>query len=164
MTHLRQWCGAAAILVAVVLAGPAVAQDAKLEKAREVFRVMQTDLLIDQIFDAAFAQMGGMLSQQHPEMPQEAMAIVQEEVRASLREAMPALLDQMAVVYGEVFTEAELDGMLTFYTSPIGRSLLAKTPEVTARSMQFSQTWAIGLFQDLPQRIERRLRAEGYEL
>jgi hypothetical protein len=54
--------------------------------------------------------------------------------------------------------------MLAFYSSPVGQSLLAKTPEVTARSMQFSQSWAMGVFQDLPQRLEQRLREEGYDL
>jgi uncharacterized protein len=165
MTDFKRWIAVLALcLGGAASALPAAAEDSKLEKAREVFRVMQADTLIDQIFDAAFAQMGGMMSQKNPEMPPEAMAIIQDEVKISLKEAMPALLDQMAVVYGEVFTEAELDGMLAFYTSPVGQSLVAKTPEVTARSMQFSQTWAIGLFQGLPQRIEKRLKAEGYDL
>ena len=164
MTSITRLFAVMAICLAGLLALPAAAQDTKLEKAREVFRVMQAETLIDQIFDVAFSQMGGMLSQRHPDMPPEAMAIVEEEVQASLKEAMPALLDQMAIVYGEVFTAEELDAMLAFYSSPVGQSLLSKTPEVTARSMQFSQSWAMGVFQDLPQRLEKRLREEGYDL
>lgn len=164
MTCLRRWIAVLAICLAgAVLSAPAAAQDGKLEKAREVFRVMQGEALIDEVFDIAFRQMDGMTQQSHPDMPPEALAIVQEEVITSLKKATPELLDQMAVVYGEVFTEAELDGMLAFYTSPVGQSILAKTPQVTQQTMQFSQQWATDLFQDLPQRIKARLQAEGLE-
>ena len=164
MTCLRQWCGVLAICLGTVLAGPAVAQDSKMEKAREIFSVMQADTIMDQMLEAVFGQMGAMMQQSHPELPQEALGIVREEIAVSLRKALPDLVEQMAGVYEQVFTEEELDGMLDFYRSPVGQSLLAKMPQVMTQSMQFSQTWAIGVFQDLPQRIEQRLRAEGYDL
>jgi len=165
MTYAKRMLGVLAIcLLAAATPLPAEAQDGKLEKAREVFRVMQADGIMDQMLDAVFAQMGAMMQQSHPELPQEALTIVREEISASLREALPALIDQMAVVYEQVFTDDELDAMLTFYRSPAGQSMVAKMPQVMGKSVQFSQTWAMGAFQDLPQRIERRLRAEGYEL
>jgi hypothetical protein len=165
MTHLKRWIAVLAIgLAAAVLTQPAAAQDSKVEKAREIFRVMQADRIMDQMVEAAFGQMGAMMQQQHPDLPQGALAIVREEISATLRQSLPELVEQMAQVYEDVFTEEELDAMLDFYRGPAGQSLLNKMPQVMARSMQFSQSWAISAFQDLPQRIEQRLRAEGYEL
>lgn len=165
MTHLKRWIAVLAIaLPAAVLTQPAAAQDSKIEKAREIFRVMQADRIMDQMVEAAFGQMGAMMQQQHPELPPAALDIMRDEISASLRQGMPELVEHMAGVYEQVFTEAELDAMLDFYRDPVGQSLLDKMPQVMTRSMQFSQQWAIGLFQDLPQRLEQRLRAEGYEL
>jgi uncharacterized protein len=42
-------------------------------------------------------------------------------------------------VYFDLYTEQELDGILTFYKSPIGKSLLAKTPEANSRLLQISK-------------------------
>ena len=165
MIHIRRLLAALAICLAVAATPtPTMAQDSKIEKAREVFRVMQADGIVDQMLDAVFGQMGAMMQQSHPDLPQEALNIVRDEISASLRESLPALLDQMAVVYEQVFTEEELDGMLVFYKSPVGQSMVAKLPQVMSRSVQFSQTWAMGAFRDLPQRVERRLRDEGYKL
>lgn len=165
MTYMRRWIGVLAICLAgAALAAPAAAQDSKIEKAREIFRVMQAETIVDQMVEAAFRQVGPMMQQSHPELPPAALTIVREEIAASLRQGMPELVEQMAGVYEQVFTEAELDGMLDFYRSPVGQSLLDKMPQVMSRSMQFSQQWAIGMFKGLPQRVEQRLRAEGYEL
>ena len=165
MTRLKRFLAALTIcLVGAAAALPATAQDSKLEKAREVFRIMQADGIMDQMLDAVFGQMGAMMQQSHPELPQEALTIVREEISASLREALPQLIDQVAVVYEQVFTDEELDAMLAFYRSPAGQSMVKKMPEVMGRSAQFSQAWAMGAFQNLPQRIEQRLRREGYDL
>ncbi len=42
-------------------------------------------------------------------------------------------------VYFDLYTEEELDGILTFYKSPIGKALLAKTPEANSRLLQISK-------------------------
>jgi len=164
MICIGRWCGVVAICLAAVLAGPAAAQETKLEKAREIFRVMQADTMIDQMLDAVFVQMGVSMKRSHPNLPDKALKVIREEVGATLRQAMPELVEQMAVVYGEVFTEQELDGILTFYRSPTGQSLLAKMPQTMGRSVQFSQTWLTKTLGGITQRVERRLRAEGYEL
>jgi hypothetical protein len=39
-------------------------------------------------------------------------------------------------LYLNTYTEAELDGILTFYKSPAGQAMLSKAPELAAGSMQ----------------------------
>lgn len=165
MTQMKRLLAVLAICAAGMAAGAeAAAQDSKLEKAREVFRVTQAEGIVEQMLSAVFAQIGATMQQSHPDLPQEALDVVRDEISASLRDSLPALLDQMAVVYEQTFTDAELDGMLAFYKSPVGQSMVAKLPQVMNQSLQFSQAWAMGAFQDLPQRIDRRLKAEGYDL
>ncbi|MFZ5519943.1 MAG: DUF2059 domain-containing protein [Pseudomonadota bacterium] len=42
-------------------------------------------------------------------------------------------------VYEESFSQEEIDGMIAFYRSPVGRSITAKMPTVMNRSMQLTQ-------------------------
>jgi hypothetical protein len=42
-------------------------------------------------------------------------------------------------LYADMFSEEELRGMIAFFESPVGRTWLAKQPEIARRSLQFSQ-------------------------
>ena len=42
-------------------------------------------------------------------------------------------------IYKESFTQEEIDGMLAFYRSPVGQTMLQKMPQVLERSMQISR-------------------------
>lgn len=42
-------------------------------------------------------------------------------------------------IYRETYTQAEVDGLITFYKSPVGQASVAKTPQVMRRSMEASQ-------------------------
>jgi hypothetical protein len=49
------------------------------------------------------------------------------------------LKDDYISIYAETFTEEELEGVVEFYKSPIGRKFIEKQPELLRRSMQISQ-------------------------
>lgn len=164
MTFFKQVAVALWIVVAAVAAGPTAAQSTKLEKAREVFRVFQGEGIMEQVFDAAFSQISTMTRQGNPELPSEVDQIIRDEVLAALKESLPLLMDQVSLIYAEVFTEEELDAMLAFYTSPAGQSMIKKMPQMMGHTMQLSQQWGMALFQNLPGRVEQRLKAEDYDL
>jgi len=42
-------------------------------------------------------------------------------------------------VYAETLTDEEINGMIQFYSSPVGQSVLAKMPQLTAASMQMEK-------------------------
>ncbi|MGD1880139.1 MAG: DUF2059 domain-containing protein [Kiloniellaceae bacterium] len=165
MTIFKQLAAVVLVCAATLaLNGPAAAQTSKAEKARELFQIFQADGIMEQMFDAAFTQMDALARQSNPELPNEARTIIQEEVKTALKESLPLLIEKVAVIYEQVFTEEELDGMLDFYRSPVGQSMIAKMPEMMGQSVQLSQQWAMGMLQSLPGRVEQRLKSEGYEL
>lgn len=144
--------------------GHAAADTAKAENARELFRVFQADGIMEQMMDAALTQMNTMTRQMNPELPTAASEIIQQEVQAALKESMPLLIEEVAKIYERVFSEEELDAMLAFYKSPVGQSMIKKMPQMSGETMRLSQQWAMGLIQNLPARVEQRLREEGYDL
>ncbi|WP_420348321.1 DUF2059 domain-containing protein [Pelagibius sp.] len=160
----RLACVLIVALAATASAGAAAAQSTKAEKAREVFQVFQGDGLMEQMFEATFAQINAMARQANPELPNEVGEIIQDEILAALKESMPLLMDEMAIIYERVFTEEELDAMLAFYKSPAGQSMIKKMPAMMAETVPLSQRWGMALMQNLPGRVEQRLQDEGYEL
>jgi len=76
-----------------------------------------------------------------------------------LKEVKPEDLVNMVVpVYDRNFTDAEIDGMLAFYSSPVGQKVLSKLPVVLQESMQVGQTWG----QELSKKIMQKLQQKGY--
>jgi hypothetical protein len=60
---------------------------------------------------------------------------------AHARRDVPQLVDSLIQVYAAHFTQADLDELVRFYESPLGRRLSAAQPMVTQESMQVGQRW-----------------------
>ncbi len=68
-----------------------------------------------------------------------------EAFKKDVEDSKAGLFDQLAVVYMESFTEAELDGILAFYATPVGQKMTAELPVITEKSMQIGQMWGMKL-------------------
>ena len=64
------------------------------------------------------------------------------KLMAAMRETMgwQKIKPEFVDLYAKAYTEEEVDGLLTFYKSPVGQSMLAKTPQLMQQSMAISQT------------------------
>lgn len=75
-----------------------------------------------------------------------------------------ALANQVALMYAEHFTPAELKDILKFYKSATGKKVIAAMPALTAKSMQLGQDWAIEraplLLEKIRQRREEEMRQQ----
>ena len=55
--------------------------------------------------------------------------------------SLESLYGQMAQIYTEEFTEAEIDEILAFYHTPVGKKMRDITPELTRKGMEVGQQW-----------------------
>lgn len=85
-------------------------------------------------FDVMLKPLVGMVAEEN-----------KEAFKAEVKESMKDLFDQLAVVYMESFTEAELDEILAFYATPVGQKMTAELPVITEKSMQIGQQWGMKL-------------------
>ena len=69
----------------------------------------------------------------------------QEAFKKDLKASMETLYTKMATVYMETFTEDEIDSILAFYDTPVGKKMVATTPEVTKKAMEIGQAWGMEL-------------------
>jgi len=68
------------------------------------------------------------------------------------------IVDLVVPVYDRNFTDAEIDGMLAFYSSPVGQKMLAKLPVVLQESMEAGKAWG----EELGKKVRPKLQQKGY--
>ena len=64
---------------------------------------------------------------------------------AHARQDTTRLLDQLIPVYAAHLTKAELDDLVRFYQTPLGRRLAEVLPLIMQESMQAGQSWGAGI-------------------
>jgi hypothetical protein len=69
------------------------------------------------------------------------------------------LRQELARTYDQLFTEAEINGLLVFFESPVGRSYLAKTGQLGQKTMEITQAQMSDLAPEI-QRLSREMAAE----
>jgi hypothetical protein len=113
----------------------------KRAKIEEMFTVLKMDAMLKQMMAQGMAQGEQAAKSIFGEQPTtDADKKIKEEYLTKLNAAVsdalswqrlkPAYID----LYADAYTEEEIDGILSFYKSPVGQSLLAKSPELMAKS------------------------------
>lgn len=85
-----------------------------------------------------------------------------EEAMAQAKEMMPSLMQDMGSVMARVYTGEELAKMNDFYTSPEGKSIMAKQPKVMAEFMPIAAERMKGMQLDMMRKTQERV-AEALE-
>lgn len=166
----RSTFAVAALLLAMLVQGSAGAQTADEVSVRKLLEVMEARQLVDgmysqldQVFDNAMRQSTGgtELTPGQQKIMQEGQA----EIIALLKREMgwEKFEPMMIEIYRSNFTEAEVQGMLKFYESDIGRAMVAKMPAVMQSSMQLSQERMGAVLPEM-QAVQRRITERLQEL
>ena len=78
---------------------------------------------------------------QRPTIPQEFW----DRFVAKAQADVGVLVDSLAPVYAARFSKAELEQLLAFYESPVGRHVVAQQPSVAQESQQLGVRWGTRL-------------------
>ncbi len=132
------------------------ANPAKLALAREAIAAMQAD----KMFDGMAAQMKQMATQfsplpadATPEQRQKAEELQGKILDLAMTEAK-VMIGKMDAIYANVYSEAELQAMVSFFKSPEGQSMIAKQPQVAAQIMPLVQEMQQSLMPKMQKLIE----------
>lgn len=149
---------AAVLLSTLALApSPARADEAsKRAKVQEMFTLLHldanmkrlTDSLMQQVRNVTARQLEGSTltpdqQQKVDDFQKKAFELVEKST------SWPVVEPDYVSLYAETYSESEIDGILAFYKSPVGQSLLAKTPELTTKSIAISQKRVAALMPQL---------------
>jgi len=104
----------------------------KEKSIRELIRVSNTEKQYKQ----AIRQMFAMYREQKTEVPGE----VWDKMEAKFAD-VSEVLDALVPIYDKYYTQEDIDGLLTFYNSPVGKKYLLTLPAVQAEASAFGKEW-----------------------
>ena len=158
-----------AALAALALASPAPAQPAASPEAREAARALVEAMGGGQQFAATLHHMRGPLigsiQQQSPKVaPAEVARIVDEILVPEFQARSGEVAEATAAIWASRLTVGEMRELAAFYATPLGRKLLAVTPEMSAEVLRTGQAWAARVIGEAIAKHREALRARGLNL
>ena len=72
--------------------------------------------------------------------------------------------NEIAKVYAQHFTEAELKAIIAFYKSPVGHKMLTEEPKAIEQSLKGAQDWAAKFSEVVLERFRTEMKKKGYDL
>jgi hypothetical protein len=90
------------------------------------------------------------------------------EVAAQLRKEYDSkraeILNQVAIIYAQHFTEQELKDVVAFYRTPVGKKMILEEPLALDQSLKAAQTWATQFSDVVMERFRAEMKKKGYNL
>lgn len=81
-----------------------------------------------------------------------------EEVSKEMHSSVSEIVALIIPIYTKYFTEADIDGLIAFYNTPVGKKFIQNQANITAESTLAGQQWG----QMLSEKIVNKLKEKGY--
>lgn len=109
-------------------------KEAKIER---LLVLMKVDAMMDQMYN----QMMNMAQAPSGATPEQRakQKEIQGKILDILKGNMAKMRPEYVKIYGETFSDEEINGMLAFYNSPAGRAMIEKTPILMPKIMAVVQ-------------------------
>ena len=89
---------------------------------------------------------------------------VAAELRKEYEPKRNEILEEVATIYAQHFTEQELKDLVGFYRTPLGKKLLAQEPIALDQSLKAAQAWAVRFSDEVIERFKVEMKKKGYNL
>lgn len=143
-------------------AGPQVSA-ASLALAKELLVMKGSTNLLDPLVVGVIEQTKNVLMQTNFNVGKD-LNEVALELRKELAPRRDALIEDVARIYAQRFTEQEMKDTLAFYNSPLGKKLLAEEPAFVDQSMQYANSWANKLSEEVINKFRQSMKKRGIDL
>src|SRR5215471_16030188 len=137
---------------------------AKQAKVRELFALLHVEHVSDQIRSNVMSQTATIPKQLFgPEISPENKAkfdALQEKILQTVdaQVGWRVLEPQYVKLYTDTYTEEEINGIVAFYKTPAGAAMIAKSPDLGAKSIQLVQSKMAAIQPQLKQMVEDFVR------
>lgn len=142
---------------------PAQPSAASVAVARELIIIKGGSAMFDPIVSGVIEFVKGTFVPTNPQLSGEL-----NEVAVKLRKDYDSkridLLNEVATVYAQKFTEAELKELITFYKSPTGKKMATEEPAVIDQGLKRAQTWADAFSAEVMTKFRDEMKKKGHDL
>ncbi|GLB51589.1 hypothetical protein NBRC110019_06280 [Neptunitalea chrysea] len=146
------------ILLFLIVAGTIQQANAQSEDSTDTYRDKVDELLIlggsEQVFKTAVGNILKMYKDKNSDN-QELVLFLDKLEERMLKESLNELTDMLVPVYKKNFTAEDLDQLIAFYKTDIGKKLVEKTPAIMEESMQIGQLWGRKVAEEVQAELEK---------
>lgn len=122
------------MLAFVLTANLIYAADSKTEKIKKIIEITKMNRSMNEMLDAAFENAKKM----YPTVSQKFWTDLKNDV---LKNDVKDLNNEYIKIYSRYYSESELDELLKFFNSSIGKKMLDAQPKITGDAMKTSMEW-----------------------
>ena len=146
---MRRFLGGFLLLALVLVSPQAVAQSSAPteEKVRELLLVTGAEALGRQVMDSMMEDFSSIYSSVSDRFWEEFRSEIQPD----------ELTTMMVPVYQKHLTAEEVDELIRFFSTPVGRSFIKKQPGIMTDSMKIGADWG----ERIAERVLEKLESEG---
>jgi len=151
--------------VAQVTTSSSSSDAATKEQIQKLFDVMQIREQSHRMMDSVEKQMQAMSTQtikmRYPQITAAELAKANRITEESLKQVpMDAILDDMIPIYQKHLSQADVDAMIVFYSSPTGKKLMQEMPAITQEAMAMSYQHMQKQIDDVLRRVDESMKEE----
>ena len=147
--------------------GPGLAQKEPtpqaIATARELLALKRGDVVFQPIIVGVVETVKNVFLPTNPQLGKE-LNEVALQLRKEYESKQPELLNEVAKVYAEHFSEAELKGLVTFYKSPLGQKMVTEEPTIIDDSLRRAQSWGDALSAKVLDRFREEMKKKGHTI
>jgi hypothetical protein len=155
---------AACLVLALMSAAPAPAQSPDaVAAAKELMTVMHSADNFKAIMPQLAAALKPAIVQGRPEVEKDYDALV-PVLLGAMNAKLDVMMDEIARIYANRFSAAELREVAAFYRGPTGQKFVAQLPEIMKDSMAIGQQFGQQFAGELQQRMMDELRKKGHKI
>lgn len=108
-----------------------------------------------EVFQTAIDQVLTMYKQNKTDIPQDVWAELSAELSKT---SLDDLVTILAPIYQKHLTKDDVNKIIEFYQTPVGKKYASKTPMIMQESMQAGQQWGM----QLGTKVAEKLKEKGY--
>jgi hypothetical protein len=163
---LARRAAAALALVFICWASPVPAQQptpAAIATAKELLQAKGATNMFDPLIPGIIESAKNALLPTNPGLYKE-LNDVATLLRGQLAARRTEIIDEIARLYAQRFTEAEMKEVTAFYKTPVGRKFVSEEPAVIDAGLARTQAWSNKLSDEVFSRFRAEMKKKGHDL
>ncbi|SER44763.1 hypothetical protein SAMN05216548_11911 [Faunimonas pinastri] len=136
---------------------PAKVDPAKLELAKQLIKLNGSSREFDVILPNIADQAKTTFIRANPQMQLGIIDVV-DKIALSMVDRRAELDDRLAAVWAQSFDQDELQKLVDFYQSPLGKKFSDAQPNVIGTQVRVAQLWAQQISEDMTKQIAAQLK------
>jgi uncharacterized protein len=131
--------------------------------AKELISLKRGEAMFDPLIPGVIESVKNTFLPTNPQLGQP-LNDVAAQLRKEFDPKRVEILNEIAKIYAEHFSEQELRDIIAFYKTPSGKKMLSEEPQAIDQSLKAAQSWANQFSDVVMERFRVEMKKKGYNL